>query len=309
MSNQPIPLEANLVFFLHDRLEPALQKAQAVTAPRNLDAIYSNLELIETFLWLHLGVRIGYLPQPLSRRVIYEYSVPIFKAYGVISDSRQIETWFAPPMRSILEEEFSGRSPLLNLPERPGMSRLLELWRSFQDAFAIANELAQNLEVRRLIAAISLVPDSKWQQTLSRIQSGLSSMPLEEEGLAWSPESFFRVIEYMQDVRQLHQNAVARLEYLAKTTPNVTTELVDRDRDALERFFDQVKQVQQWKFNFGYPVPRERILEAARYLAEYLLKLKTVSFSDPQDDIRRLQKEVSDLLQFWGAPHSLSAGA
>lgn len=307
--NQATPLESNLVFFLHDRFEPSLRRTHETTSSQKLSTLYNSLDLIESFLWLHLGVEVGYFPQPLSRRVLYEYSVPIFKAYDVVLESHGIETWFAPPMRNILSEEFSGTAPLINLPQPASVTHFLDLWLIFQNALVTANRLAQNGQTAGLVAAMSLVSDFAWQKILSRVEPGSPGIQIaEEEGLTWSLAGFFQIVEYMQDIRQLHRGAVDNLEDAAKRTPNVSSEIASRDRDTLARFFERAKQVQQWRLNFGYPTPRDRILDAARYVAESVLK--TTTFTEASEEtISRFQKELYELLQDWGAPQSLSAGA
>ena len=112
MSSRALNLdpEANVIFFLHDRLEPALQIAASINSTDSVAAVYSNLELLESFLWLHLGVTIDYFPQPLARRLAYEYAVPILKAYEAVMETKRSETWLSQPMRNILSEEFSGRA-------------------------------------------------------------------------------------------------------------------------------------------------------------------------------------------------------
>src|SRR5712664_3258865 len=72
---------ANLNFFLNDRLLPILQELEAIGSYSEKQSNFVRAELLESFLWLHLGVQIEYFPLPLSRRAIYEYFPLILKAY------------------------------------------------------------------------------------------------------------------------------------------------------------------------------------------------------------------------------------
>jgi hypothetical protein len=127
------------------------------------------------------------------------------------------------------------------------------------------------------------------------------------EGLSWSHRGFFQMVEYIKAVPQVHGDALNAFEERSeqkKQPPNS----VQRGRDALDRFFEQVKQVQQWRLNFSYPDPRERFLQIARNVAESSVQW-TSPDEAPYEVVSGFQAEIARLLQYWGAPQSKSAGA
>jgi hypothetical protein len=90
-----------------------------------------------------------------------------------------------------------------------------------------------------------------------------------------------------------------------KSSPTARPDAIARETSILAAFFEQVKQVQQWRLNFGYPAPRERFLQVADATVESLIP------PDQQASaiISNVRLELAELLRFWGAPHSKSAGA
>lgn len=312
---QNISPESNLAFFLHDRLEPALRNADKIDLSPKLIAIYSSLDLLEAYFWLHLGVTIGYFPQPLARRVMYEYAVPVFKAHEAILETNLIDTWLPQPMRIILSNEFSGRVALLTIPEHAFASQIISLPVIFQNAFLLANGFAQQGEAARLVSAIALASDSMWQDFIVENQG--TEFPSEDEhlirlpekGVGWSYQGFFQVLEYMKALPLLHRDAFPTFEKrAAERKPAPSPEVVSRERYMLERFFEQLREVQQWRFNFGYPTPRGRFLQITQSVAESLLKF-TLSAETPEAVVLGFQREVYELLSYWGAPRTKSAGA
>src|SRR5437879_7514213 len=79
---------ANLNFFLLDRLYPAVEEVNKIGWLPEIRANYSSVALLESFLWLHLGVRIDYFPRALSRRVMYEHFGPMLGAYERVLATR-----------------------------------------------------------------------------------------------------------------------------------------------------------------------------------------------------------------------------
>jgi hypothetical protein len=190
-------VEANLIFFIRDRLEPALKDADKIDSSGSVVSTYSALDILEAFLWLHLGVTIGYFPQPLSRRVAYEYSVPMLKAHDAILSTKQSDTWLAHPMRIILAEEWSGRSPLLAVPERSDSPQFVSLALVFQSAFLLANSFARNKEAARIVMSISLTSEPVWQETFAKEWKHARRAEDSETSLH---QGFLQIVEYMRAV-------------------------------------------------------------------------------------------------------------
>jgi hypothetical protein len=294
--------EANLIFFIHDRLESALENADKIDSSGSTVSTYSALDLLEAFLWLHLGITVGYFPQPLSRRVAYEYSVPILKAHDIILSNKQSDTWLAQPMRNILAEEWSGRSPLLTIPERSDVPQFVSLELVFQNAFLLANSFARNKEATRIVTSISLTSEPVWQETFAKERKH----PLQADDSETSlHQGFLQTVDYMTAVFRLYQDTESTTERRAKSEPTPRPDAIARETRILAAFFERVKQVQQWRLNFGYPTPRERFLQIADATVESLIP----SDQPASQIISNFRSELAELLRFWGAPHSKSAGA
>ena len=117
------------------------------------------------------------------------------------------------------------------------------------------------------------------------------------------------MVEYMKALPHLHEDAVPAFgKRAAERKPPLSQDMLNRERYALEEFFEQLKRVQQWLFNFGYPVPRARFLRIARSVAQSLVEFTSPTEST-EEAVLRFQYEISELLYYWGAPRSKSAGA
>lgn len=127
--------ESNLVFFLHEFVQPAADAVRsfALLAPVTRD--YSTFTILEAFLWLHLGVKLDYFSKGQSRRVIYEFGNHWLAAYQRTVNAKMLQK-FSPPVQRIFEAEFSGRVELFgSAEESPAPSD--ELASAYQSALAL----------------------------------------------------------------------------------------------------------------------------------------------------------------------------
>src|SRR6266571_2460664 len=99
--------EANLAYFFHDRLSPVMKEMTGIDSLSEKRANYVCAELLEAFLWVHLGLRVNYFPIELSRRLTYEHMHFFLRAYERILAARLMESWFGSPFRSIWESEWT----------------------------------------------------------------------------------------------------------------------------------------------------------------------------------------------------------
>ena len=141
--------EANLAYFFHDRLSPVVKEMREMNSFSERRANFVCAELLESFLWVHLGLRVNYFPLELSRRLVYEHLHLFLQAYEKILAARLMESWFTSPLRSIWEGEFTGRQELFSFGQRwddSGISQ--ELASAFQSLFILANGFAQSSKAR-----------------------------------------------------------------------------------------------------------------------------------------------------------------
>src|SRR5713226_3089434 len=106
--------EANFAYFFHDRLSPVVKEMRSVDSFSERRASFVSAELLETYLWMHLGLRVNYFPLELSRRSAYEHMHFFLWAYERILAARLMESWFTSPLRAVWESEFSGRQELFS---------------------------------------------------------------------------------------------------------------------------------------------------------------------------------------------------
>jgi hypothetical protein len=274
---------ANLNFFLNDRLLPVLQEIIAIESYPKNRSNFVRAELLECFLWLHLGVQIGYFPLPLSRRAVYEYFPVILKAYEIISDTPFFQTAYTPPLRTIWESEFSGKQDLFASVRLWKEAAPSETISSFQSSSIFANEFVQDLETRPFIQAITLSTDVEWEQAVkgNRLLTDVEHNEAGEDlpGSAhWTGPGVLSTIDYLRTMRQVN---------LAERARNSTQEFA--------AFRQRLREIQQWRLNFANLTYRLRFQSAAQMVAKQFKSME-------QPQVEQFLNEIYDLMTDWGAP-------
>jgi hypothetical protein len=250
-------------------------------------------------------VNLGYFPAALSRRVVYEKFGPILKAYEELLSMKILDTLIPAPVRSVFVSEFGGGIQLFG--ERPGYQfssteKVIRPISFFQNALILANGFAKNERLRGLVNALSFAGDTIWQKAMAsdKLIPELADsrqavdFPSHEK---WAVYGFCEFLRFMQAFRQI------RNDVQDKSIPFGPGEF-----DFLVTLDQQVREIQQWRLNFGYPGPRERFLEVANSSLEMVLASK------PNEEGResaraRLKKETLELMRDWGAQLSMEADA
>jgi hypothetical protein len=277
---------ANLNFFLNDRLLPILQEVEAIGSYPEKQSNFVRAELLESFLWLHLGVQIEYFPLPLSRRAIYEYFPMILKAYEVISHTPFFETAFAPPLRAIWASEFTGRQELFSSARIWKEAPPPDTSSVFQSSSIFANEFVQDLEARPFVQAITFSTDSEWEQAL---KGNKSPSDVEKNELSdhlspdahWASPGVFSAVDYLRTLRQLKFSAQEQ---------NSSKEFA--------AFRQRLTEIQQWRLNFANEIYRTRFQSAAQAVAEHVRKQHSIE----QWKLELFAGEIYDLMTDLGAP-------
>src|SRR5229473_4465481 len=155
--------EANLAYFFHDRLSPVVEEIRGIDSFSERRANFVSAELLEVFLWMHLGLRVNYFPLEISRRLTYEHMHFFLPAYERILAARLMESWFTSPLRAIWESEFSGRQELFSFGQRWEDSGISQgLASAFQSLLILANGFAQDSKAREFLLTMVLATDSEW---------------------------------------------------------------------------------------------------------------------------------------------------
>jgi hypothetical protein len=285
--------EANLDFFVADRIMPLIERIEG--KPKSS---FVNAELLEAFLWLHHGVVITYFPLAQARRVAYEFFPFFLKAYETLLRKSYYQTWFPPPIRATFESQFTGNYELFSFGRRESQPRGVEA--VFQQLLILADDLLLNPTARLLMHAVNEKPDEEWRKVSNAVAARNFNPPIswvvtdETEGRIGEPEhwmypGFFGLLEYLRAYR------------------NVNVDLSERQPEG-QNYFDflqTLKEIQQWRLNFGYLEYRERFMLSARIAAETYSK----EFSDASWAVADFLQSFYDLATDWGAPLTRVAGA
>jgi hypothetical protein len=252
-------------------------------------------------LWIHLGVQIDYFPLPLARRAIYEYFPAFLKAYDSTASGPYFDTWFTPPARAIWDSEFTGRQELFS-SGRTWDPRTTppETASIFQNSLILANGFAQNEEARPLVQTIVVSKDSDWEEAVEKNrpiadfeQSGgeENEAPLQ---LHWAYPGYFTEVDYLRATRQINAE-------IQQTFQETTHEFED--------YLRRLKEIQQWRLNFGDAKYRGRFIQIGRMAAETFVQYApTEERGDSQSVVKKFLAEVYDLMTDWGAPRVMAAG-
>ena len=282
-------------------MRPVLEQIEATNPSSDIRTNFLEAELLESFLWIHLGVQIGYFPVPLARRAIYEYFPAFLKAYDSAASGLSFDTWFTPPVRAIWESEFTGKQELFsfgrtwNLQTTPS-----EAMSIFQNSLILGNGLAQNEEARPLVQTIVMSKDLDWEEA---VEKNHAIADFEQSGgeknepppqLHWAFPGYFAEVDYLRATRQIN----AEIQQTFKKTTH-----------EFEDYLRRLKEIQQWRLNFGDARYRGRFIQIGRMAAETFVQYAaTGELSDSPSVVKRFLAEVYDLMTDWGAPRAMTAG-
>lgn len=295
--------EANLAYFFHGRLSPVMEEMNRLDSFSEGRTDFMCAELLESFLWLHLGLRVNYFPIEMSRRMVYEYFHLFLRAYEKISAAKLMESWFTPPLRFIWEAEFTGRQELFSFGDRWDDSEISQILRSaFQSLFVLANGFAQHSKVRELLLTMVIATESQWEEAIQKNKPIESFEDIDAPSLGpvshWTHVGFFEVLDYMRAFRRAEVEAREMLE--GSRPKHIYPEM--------QQFIYLLREAQLWRLNFGYTIYRGRFLRVARLAAE--------AFADEAESERgevtrkageEFIKELYPLMTDWGAPQVASA--
>jgi hypothetical protein len=297
--------EPNLAYFFHDRLSPVVEEIRGVNSFSEKRANFVSAELLEAFLWVHLGLRVNYFPLELARRLTYEHMHFFLRAYERILAGRLMESWITQPFRSIWESEFSGRQELFSSGQRWDDSGISQgLASAFQSLFVLANGFAQSSKARELLLTMVVATDSEWNraiqnnkplETAERMDSAAGASAPQ---LHWSHPGFFEVLDYMRAFRRADADVRQMLE--DSRPMNIFPET--------QQYVYLLREVQQWRLNFGDTVFHGRFLKVARLAAETFTNLAgDEKGHEAQRAAEEFVKELYPLMTDWGAPQAATA--
>jgi hypothetical protein len=281
---------SNLIFFLQDRPDFSGRSSSTSERPVNLSEEYLGCAALEAFLWLHLGVQVGYFSKQESRRVTYEYFPGLLQAYEKIQKNQMIQK-FTPPFQRILQLEFGGNKELFSHNEGlAGGSE--ENIVPFQTMLILANGFANDPDTEEFCNALVFMNLATWNDRMNGLK--LMSNPRSEEFIRardGMSEMILKTVQYMECFRET-----------LRDFDEVRKGVAGRDYSVLSDLKQQVKEIQSWRLNFAEQLVFERFFEfvdivlmlSTRELAEGFRLQKTVT---PE-----LVRAIRLLTSEWGGP-------
>lgn len=259
-------VSSNLAFFVEDCLAGRAHAFQRSTFGSIRFRRYASHSLLESYLWLHTGLRIGYFPVEGSRRIAYEYLSEILGAYSTMIEEPKIrEDKFTTPVRAVLESELSGRAPLFGAPVT-ALSTSAEMSLGFQSLLLLMTSFEQEESLTQLAELLAFGTEIDWRSVMQDRKG--------YEEPDWSFDGFFAMIRYMEAYRE-------------------TVSCLDgNDLATLKQF---LREIQEWRFNFRDKAVYDRFLALGGLVRVTLATAQQISDRD-------LRLEIHELLTDWGAP-------
>ncbi len=245
------------------------------------------LLVIESFLWLHLGVELGAFPREESEDVCSYYYVPFFrwlKSYDGTRQHGRVQLPFLqsspylglPEFARVLVRMGTGEGqPLYEQPSGVGEKPLLIA--PFQSLLILYSRLCRDTAVRQFLYGIGFQNSDDWgkhwgeQCTAEELFNAVESA--EASPTAMVLAGYMRFCEYARNTNEVLDN----IEDLG---------ILDRPR--LFEFKDRIRNMQAWRLNLssGDAAKRfEQVRERVNKMIDEVLTSQGL-----KDDVKRVQK-------------------
>jgi len=196
--------ESNLVFFLHEFVQPAAEAVRSISLLPPATRDYSTFAILEAFLWLHLGVRLDYFSKAQSRRVTYEFGNLWLSAYQSTVNARMLQK-FSPPLQRTLEAELTGRVELFGYVEESSTPSD-ELTSAYRTALVLVGGFSHDTDVQQLLKMLFFANAQTWEaatgQTSAALRSGMET-EIERLPEEWARPGLFKLVQFMEAFRQM----------------------------------------------------------------------------------------------------------
>lgn len=282
-----------LVFFMEDRMRPIVDRVTGEPSPVKIDRRYVDAELLEAFLWLHVGVEIEYFPLQSARRLVYEYFPLFLKALEEVKASPFFETWFTPDLRNLLSRELSGQ---IGLFSSEATTRRENATRTFQSQLMLSNGFVRRDDSRPFLQAITVTSLGLWEDFLESKSLPVSFVAEEPEAELtnghWAMAGVFAGLQFMEAIRQ------SKLPAIEEDSPVAH----------IDGFARELREVQQWRLNFADYDYRTKFMKAVDVAGQNVIPVCSEPEDEPPADRRQFHLAVEDLARDWGYPLAMSAG-
>jgi len=254
---------ANLVFFYEERWRP-----QIVGFHNDLyhfgeasNEGIGGVSLLESLLWLLLGVNVGYFPVRESHQVLSEFAKVLRKAYITAEKNELISQFPQTVQRSI--EAIIGRTP----PVFPALPRQIapnaDVQSMFQSFLLLSNSFVNNRPANAVTRLLVAADDGQWKQIAEVLESSQrQTLGARLEAVAGATIStcvtgFVKLVEYLETFQG---------EWLrcAKFQENLK-------RHGFHAPLNWIKTIQRWRFDFSKESVSIRFLVLRNFVITTLL--------------------------------------
>jgi hypothetical protein len=289
--------QSNLVYFMTAFFDPAIKAARAFEILDESTQKYVTMSLLEAFFWLHLGVKLNYFPEVLSRRVFYEYGNKLLAAYQRILNAK-METRFSPPLQRILDGELTGRVALFGSNEQLPTATD-EITSAYQSTFLLVSGLLKEGSAQIFFRDLLFATPEAWVLAVGDYNKLGLDVSVSEDAVKlarqWgepTKEGLLRVIEFMQGYRNLFED----LNQLFKNSTQSSEQMLLLRRN--------LREIQQWRLDFVSASVRDRFIDFARVTMRMASDEIKKGGGETAPDIEgSIIPAVYNLLIDWGAPH------
>ena len=290
---------SNLAFFLRDHAGFAPREVKSHSPRKHLSQDYSTFASVESFLWLHIGVQAKYFPRSASRRIAYEYFPTFLSAYEYIL-RQKLDQKLSPPLRYILESEFSGRVGLFS-SQIKDMDMIDDtVIAPFQDCLILANDFTADVSVETLVDSMTFKKLGNCQEDIAELLA-ISRLAHDDPRFvrvsSALPTTILTIVEYMEAFHQLLINfdTIVPGSYSQQKTAAVLVK-------------ERVRDIQRWRLNFEEPFVLDRFEEVVKLALTFLMT--SANRGTILEDSETFLTRVRALMVDWGAPpFSLRANA
>jgi hypothetical protein len=244
------------------------------------------LMVIESFLWLHLGVELGAFPRNASQDVFAFYYAPFFQWLRIYDRLPFLDSaaYLGLPdfARSLVGMGMDGRQPLDEMPSGVGENPALVA--PFQSLLILYSRLCRNAAVRRFVFGIGFQNADDWQTQWRQActMEDLFNAFLSGEG---SPapmilSGFTKLSEYGRNVNEVLTN----IEDLG---------ILDSAR--LFQFKDRIRNIHAWRLNLSSGDTAQRFEQVRQRVDEMMDEALTPLV--PEDDLKRVHELLARSLE------------
>jgi hypothetical protein len=295
-------MDNNLFAFIRSCFVPAQRAVEATPSdgPRHI-VRYSRAAMLESFWWLYLGAELGIFSEE-GTAIFWEDVNKLYDAsFESLLNQRSVfsdRLWFA------LQRALRVRKALFDYADDMSFKAPRALASTFQTTLMEENRFAKDGSVQDLSISLAFFNEQEWrgimrrEVSLSTISSNLSDRVgnSSEQTKESIYAGFFRALEHMNIYRHIF-SYLRRNEKIAET-----------DAYLLER---RIKEITNWRLNFGIGDARARFLEIATDVARKMasdVRVQNVALEQPPMTDAFI-KQVEDVIESWSHTRPMVHGA